>query len=94
MNMGRNSNSGGGGGGGGAGQAFPPSEAIIIRDLPCGGSIAMRIDLNRALENKSERVLIKPNDVVMLRYTLAEQLGNTAMRLLQINYILGSGLRR
>ena len=93
MNMGRNSNSGGGGGGGGE-QAFPPSEAIIIRDLPCGGSIAMRIDLNRALENKSERVLIKPNDVVMLRYTLAEQLGNTAMRLLQINYILGSGVRR
>lgn len=84
----------GGGGGGGRGGYCQPSEVIIIRELPCGGSIAMRVDLNRALQNKAERVLIKPNDVVMLRYTLAEEVGNVALSLLQFNYILGNGLNR
>jgi protein involved in polysaccharide export with SLBB domain len=85
---------GGGGGGGRSGRACEPSEAIVIRELPCGSSIAMKIDLNRALENPSERIIIQPNDVVMVRYTLAEELGNVFINLFQINYLLGAGLRR
>ena len=83
-----------GGGGGGGRQACPPTEAIIVRDLPCGGSIAMKVDLKRALENRSERILIKPGDMIILRYTLCEEITNTALSLFQINYLLGSGLNR
>ena len=85
---------GGGGGGGGRGGGFcQPSEAVIIRELACGDSIAMKVDLNRALEHPSERVLIQPNDVVLVRYTLAEELGNVFLSVFQINYLLGSGMR-
>jgi hypothetical protein len=83
---------GGGAGGGRGGVNCQPSEAIIIRELPCGSSIAMKVDLNRALENPSERVLIQPNDVVLVRFTLAEEVGNVLLNAFQINYLLGSGI--
>jgi hypothetical protein len=92
--IGGNGNGGGGGGGGGGRGSVncQPSEAIIVRELPCGSSIAMKVDLNRALENPSERVLIQPNDVVLVRYTLAEEVGNVLLNAFQINYLLGSGI--
>ena len=93
--IGNGGNGGGGlGGGGGRQQACPPSDAIVIRELPCGSSIAMRIDLNRALEDPSQRILIKPNDVVILRYKIKEEIGNVLINMFQINYLLGSGLGR
>lgn len=36
----------------------------------------------------------KPNDVVILRYTLTEEIGNAFLNMLQFNYLFGSGLRR
>jgi hypothetical protein len=68
-----------------------PSEAIIVRELPCGNSISIKVDLNRALQDRSQRILIKPNDVIVLRYTLQEEIANAFLNMLQINYFLGSG---
>jgi len=81
------------GGGGGAGRTgyCQPSEVIVMRELPCDNQIAIKIDLNKAIANKSERILIKPGDVVMLRYTVTEEIGNLLLNMLQFNYILGSG---
>ena len=84
--VGGNSNSGGGQGGG----FCQPSQVILIRELPCGNQISIKIDLNKALQNKSERVMIQPNDVIMLRYTVGEEIGNVVLSLFQINYFLGS----
>ena len=50
----------------------------------------MRIDLNKALEDPSQRILIKPNDVIILRYTLLEEIGNAALSIFQVNYFLNS----
>ena len=66
-----------------------PSEVIIVRELPCGNQIAIKVDLNRAIADQSERVLIQPGDVILLRYTLAEEFGNLVLNLLQFNWILG-----
>ena len=85
-----NRGGGGGGRGGGRQQACQPSEAIVVRELPCGSSISMRIDLNQALQDPSQRILIKPNDVVILRYTLTEEIGNVLINMFQINYFLNS----
>ena len=79
---------GGFGGGGRGGTNCQPSEAIIIRELPCGNQISMKVDLNRALQNRSERVLIQPGDVVMLRYTITEEIGNALLNLVQFNFLL------
>jgi uncharacterized membrane protein YgcG len=82
---------GGGGfgrGGGGRGGGYcQPSEAIVIRELPCGDQITIKVDLNKALANPNERILIKPNDVVMLRYTIAEEVGNVVLNLIQFNFL-------
>ena len=81
---------GGGGGGWQGGGACQPSEAIVVRELPCGNSISMRIDLNKALQDPSQRILIKPNDVIILRFTLLEEIGNAALSIFQVNYFLNS----
>ena len=81
-----------GGGGRGGNQACQPSEAIIVRELPCGNAITMKIDLNKALEDPAQRVLIQPGDVIMVRYTLCEEIGNVLINAFQINYLLGRGV--
>lgn len=83
-------NQGGGGGRGGTGYC-QPSEVIIVRELPCGDQISIKVNLNSAIADQSERVLIKPGDVVMLRYTILEEMGNLVLNLFQVNYLLGSG---
>lgn len=76
-----------GGQGGRSGTNCQPSEAIIIRELPCGNQISMKVDLNRALQNRSERILIQPGDVIVLRYTIAEEIGNALLNLIQFNFL-------
>lgn len=93
--LGGNQGGGGGrgGGGGGASGYCQPSEVIIMRELPCGNQMAIKVDLNRAIADRSERILIKPGDVIMLRYTITEELGNFLLNIFQVNYLLGSGGR-
>ena len=83
----------GGGRGGGGGSNCQPSQVIVIRELPCGNQISIKIDLTRALQNPSERILIQPNDVVMLRYKLSEEVANVFLQLLP-SYLIGNGLNR
>jgi len=66
-------------------------QAIIIRELPCGSQIAIRVNLNRALTNPGERILIQPKDVVLLKYTLGEEVGNVFLSLIQFNFLWGLG---
>jgi len=80
-----------GGGQGGGGGIFQPSEALVIRELPCGNQITLKVDLNRALQNRGERILIQPGDVVMLRYTIGEEVANVVLSLVQFNFLF-SGL--
>ena len=86
-------NQGGGGRGGGASGYCQPSEVIVMRALPCGNQMAIKVDLNRAIADRSERILIKPGDVILLRYTLCEEFGNFLLNMFQVNYLLGSGGR-
>ena len=58
-----------------------------MRELPCGNSITLKIDLRDALQNPGSRVLIQPNDVVILRHTLMEEVGNVVLGLMQFNFL-------
>ena len=51
----------------------------------------MKVDLNRALQNPSERIIIQPNDVIFVKYTIMEEIGNMVLNIFQINYLLGGG---
>lgn len=89
-------NNGGGGNRNGTNQFCQPSQAIVIRELPCGSQIAIKVDLNKALADRSERILIQPNDVIVVKYTLGEEVGNALLNLIQFNFLFngfsGNGL--
>jgi protein involved in polysaccharide export with SLBB domain len=54
--------------GGSPGQIVRPSRVIILRELPDGRQLPIRVDLARAMVDQKERILIQPNDVVMLQF--------------------------
>jgi protein involved in polysaccharide export with SLBB domain len=56
-----------------AGIGFPnPSLVSVIRRTPGGGQITVRVDLNRALNDPRERILIQPKDLIILQQTPGE----------------------
>ena len=61
---------------GGSAQNLPPTEVIVLRQLPGDNQIAVRIDLNDAINDPSERVLIKAGDTLILRFKPQEEIVN------------------
>ncbi|WP_296458442.1 polysaccharide biosynthesis/export family protein [Rubinisphaera sp.] len=51
------------------------SNVIILRQLPDCSQVAIKVDLYCALEDPTQRVIIQPGDIVMLRYTKLEAIG-------------------
>lgn len=51
------------------------SNAIILRQLPNGTQLPIKVDLYEAVRHPSSRVLIQPGDYVILQYTKAEAVG-------------------
>jgi hypothetical protein len=90
------SNIGGRGGGGitgGRGSVIGknPSRLLVIRKLECGGNLAIKVDTNRALTDESQRILVQPEDTLILQYTVMEELYNGALNLIQFQFLF-SGL--
>lgn len=90
--IGRGGMGGGGGGGmgGGGGGYFgaSPSRAIVLRKTCNGNEIPIKVDLRRALTSTSERILVQPDDTIIVQYTFAEELYNAALQLVQFNFLL------
>jgi protein involved in polysaccharide export with SLBB domain len=49
-----------------------PSLLTVLRRMPNGGQVNIRVDLNRALRDSRENLLIQPGDVLVLQETPAE----------------------
>ncbi len=45
-----------------------PTRVLILRKLPDGRQLPIRVDLDRAMQDEKERILIQPEDVVMLQF--------------------------
>lgn len=52
--------------------SISPSTAIVLRKLPDGGEVPIKIDLYRARTDLSERIFIQPGDFILLQYTPLE----------------------
>jgi hypothetical protein len=48
------------------------SNVIIVRQLPNGTQVPIKVDLYQAIRNPRERILIQPGDYVLLQYTRLE----------------------
>ena len=79
----------GGGYSRGIGVSFPPTRAIVVRQVN-GQQISIRVDLRRALTDPSERILVEPNDLIMLEYKPLELIANIILSNVQLNYFLNS----
>lgn len=69
----------GGGGGGGGMQGFggaPPSQLFIIRKLPCGRTYNIAVDLQLAMNDSTENILVQPGDTLILRNKPHEEIVN------------------
>ncbi len=71
-----------GGSVGAGGRGVPPSELIVLRKLPGNRQVAIRVDLNRAINDPRERILVAPGDTLLLRRKASEQIGNFGSRVL------------
>lgn len=69
----------------GPGNIIPATRVIILRTLPDGEQIKIRVDLNVAVNNPKERIRILPGDVVMLNYKPHEVVGNTLLNLVNFS---------
>lgn len=78
-------------GGGGVGAIIPPTRAIVVRTIH-GQQVPVKVNLKRALTDPQERILILPNDFILLEYTPCELAVNVLLCNFQFNYIL-NGIR-
>jgi hypothetical protein len=65
-----------------------PSRLIVIRKLECGGNLAIKVDTNRAMTDDSQRILVQPEDTLILQYTIGEELYNAALNMIQFQFLL------
>jgi protein involved in polysaccharide export with SLBB domain len=81
-----------GGGPGGRGSAagiFPPTDLIVLRTIE-GRQVPIKVDLKRAMTDSSERILVQPNDFLILQYTPMEVFLNVLLNNLNISLSLDS----
>lgn len=63
---------------GGAVQRTQPTELIVLRRIPGQRQLAIRIDLNDAINDPRQRLLIKAGDTLLLRFKPQEEILNFA----------------
>lgn len=78
---------GGFAGGGATGASVAPSRAIVLRKLPNGGQVPIRINLQQALIDPGQRILIQPEDVIIVQYTFGEELYLAALNMIRFNFL-------
>jgi hypothetical protein len=49
-----------------------PSALTVVRRSPHGGQISIAVDLNRALQDPRERIIVQPSDILILQETTGE----------------------
>ncbi len=65
----------------------PPSQAVILRKIGDRDQIAIRVDLNDALTDSRERILIKPGDTILVHYKFEEELMNALLNIVRFNIL-------
>jgi protein involved in polysaccharide export with SLBB domain len=73
--------------GGRPGYVVKPTRVIILREMPDGRQLPIRVDLARAMTDQKERILIQSNDVVMLQFKPGQAIFNGALNFVNFNFL-------
>lgn len=73
--------------GGSPGHMVKPSRVIILRELPTGDQIQIRVDLARAMQDEKQRIYIKNGDVLMLHFKPHQAIFNGVLNFVNFNVI-------
>ena len=71
--------------GAGVGNIIPPTRVLILRKLPNGEQLPIRVDLAKAMVDPSERIKIHAGDFIMLYYKPSEITGNAVLNFFNFN---------
>jgi protein involved in polysaccharide export with SLBB domain len=71
----------------GVGSIFPPTQVIVIRTLK-GKMETIKLSLKTAVTDPHQRILVQPNDLIMLEYTTFELVMNTMLNNVNLNFSL------
>lgn len=74
------------------GNIITASRVIVVRTLPTGEKVRIRVDLSRAIRNPSDSLIIQPGDFVLLQYKPVEFAGNFALNLFNLNMTFLTGV--
>lgn len=78
-----------GSGRGGVGSIFPPTRVVVIREVN-GRQVTYELDVRDAITDPSKRILIQPDDFIMLEYTPSQVVMNMILNNLQVDLSLNS----
>ena len=73
------------------GHMVRPTRVIILRETPDGRQLPIRVDLARAMTDQKERILIQPNDVVMLQFKPHQAVFNGALNIINFSFLFSPG---
>lgn len=65
-----------------------PTRAIVVRKLPDGRQLNVRVDLGRAVTDPKERIVIQSGDLIMLHCTPLQGTINTVLNMFNLNLLL------
>jgi protein involved in polysaccharide export with SLBB domain len=72
----------------GPGNVVPPTDAVVVRRLSETRQFKIRVDLRKALDDPTERLIIAPGDLILLNYRPKELAGNVILNLFDYNFAL------
>jgi hypothetical protein len=72
----------------GPGNICPPTRARVIRKISDCQQVVIDVDLRRAIEHADERLLIQPDDFILLHYRPHELATNVALNFVNFSYII------
>jgi len=73
----------------GVGSIFPPTRVLVLRIVD-GRQSAIEVDLKQAMRDPGQRILIEPNDLIVLEYRPTEVVMNTILSTFRVNMSLDS----
>lgn len=71
--------------GAGLGNIIPPTRALVLRKLPNGQQVPIRVDLNLAMRDPKERIKIMSGDYIMMYYKPGETAANAILNFFNFN---------